>query len=205
MQYNFKFSSGAARGLFHGLVFVSKYLIFANITVFLKFVNVYHCQGFLNFFWSAESCYIHKIRADGCYTFFKVATLLHFLKTVATLLLWMLLQMLLYKNVAMNIVKNVATNIARNVATANAMDDVISNFCSNFFRKNFCSNFLKNVATIFRADIKILNAERCRHAGRFKNPCIKMFPINIQISWKMFSNFCQDKFLKHDIYIPTVY
>ena len=71
----------------------------------------------------------------------------------------------------MNIVNNVATNIARNVATANAMDDVISNFCSNFFRKNFCSNFFKNVATIFRADIKILNAERCRHAGRFKNPC----------------------------------
>ena len=71
----------------------------------------------------------------------------------------------------MNIVKNVATNIARNVATANAMDDVISNFCSNFFRKNFCSNFFKNVATIFRADIKILNAERCLHAGRFKNPC----------------------------------
>ena len=53
--------------------------------------------------------------------FLKVATLLHFLKTVATLLLWMLLQMLLYKNVAMNIVKNVATNIARNVATANAV------------------------------------------------------------------------------------
>ena len=72
----------------------------------------------------------------------------------------------------MNIVKNVATNIARNVATANAMDDVISNFCSNFFRKNFCSNFFKNVATIFRADIKILNAEQYRHAGRFKNPWV---------------------------------
>ena len=40
-------------------------------TFFLK-------QGFLNFFGSAESCYVHKICADGCYTFFKscyVATL----------------------------------------------------------------------------------------------------------------------------------
>ena len=78
-------------------------------------------------------------------------------------------------NVAMNIVKNVATNIARNVATAYVMDDVISNFCSNFFRKNFCSNFFKNVATIFCADIKILNAEQCRHAGRFKNPCGRIY------------------------------
>ena len=80
---------------------------------------------------------------------------------------------MLLQIVAMNIVKNVATNIARNVATAtaNAMDVVISNFCSNqLFQKKFCSNFFKNVATIFRADIKILNAERCRHAGRFKNP-----------------------------------
>ena len=78
-----------------------------------------------------------------------------------------------YINVAVNIVKNVATNFARNVATANAMDDVISNFCSNFSTKNVCSNFFKNVATIFCADIKILNAEQYRHAGRFKNPCFR--------------------------------
>ena len=73
-------------------------------------------------------------------------------------------------NVAINIVKNVATNIARNVATAIAMDDIISNFCSNFSRKTFVATFSKMLLQFFFADIKILNAEQCRHAGRFKNP-----------------------------------
>ena len=117
----------------------------------------------------------------------KVATFIKFLPMVATLflkvatLLHFFLKLLhcyyecCYINVAVNFVKNVATNFARNVATANAMDDVISNFCSNFSTKNVCSNFFKNVATIFCADIKILNAEQYRHAGRVKNPCLKNY------------------------------
>ena len=36
------------------------------LSTFVKYI----AQGFLNFFGSSESCYVHKIRADGCYTFF---------------------------------------------------------------------------------------------------------------------------------------
>ena len=58
------------------LWFVNQMNLIMNDSIYTKHYGLR--QGFLNFFRSAESCYVHKIFADGCYTFFKscyVATL----------------------------------------------------------------------------------------------------------------------------------
>ena len=64
-------------------------------------------QGFFNFFFCSESCYVYKIHAESCYTFFKKSCKTSFPKIIATFLMHIYAILCIFLNhICRNIKKN---------------------------------------------------------------------------------------------------